>query len=968
MRAFLAILLSGSLIILSNAQTGVVSYNTQNVYIEKGDYYFGKRDYKKAIVYYNMALSNDANYYSVLKKAEAYEKLHLVDQAVECYRILFQSTFEVPSEYYLKYAFLLLKKNDIKGFEIWMSRYNENVASDINNKSSKKFGAEMYKDSAVIIVENESMLNTAESEICPVVYQNTLCFASTRKNLTGSKGNDFYNLYAANFVKGGKLGKLNLFNKSINSTQNENSVVFSEATKSMYFTRSTTSSLNLRDINLNTYKTKIPTDKNYNLTLHDFNIDDFGRIGQISFNSDGTKIYFVSEKSGGLGGSDIYTSELINGVWSAPANMGNINTSKDELYPFVLNDSLLYFTSDGLKGMGGLDLYYVNLNQNNSSPVNLGSKVNTKYDELCLSFTSGGITGYFSSNRPGGFGKEDIYRLHLLNLKVKKPAFQFKRKPSIEDHKINLYLSDGTDYNIASKDNAGFKFSFQPQEAYKMVIQHENPLATEIIKNTKLSDAQRAKDFLIPAPYERTEIELESGMRYQFTVGMKPISDEYKKALNNLSADYQSDKSSTIDLTALAKELQLKEGEIYTIRFEKDENLPADNKSEEITQLYVNDNTIDVAGRSFFVVLPLDIQTSFNISTDLEHFKETFNPKKTGALNIDAEPVIKVKPVILSKGFPILVNTQSINDDFENLTAKNLSITPGTFYLFTLTKSFPGTDQKLEIFIPLTKGVRYNITKDAPQVNAFNNEVSEMVAEKGADTGEERIDISVLSKELDISPEDSIMFSLTPVEPKGSKTANANNALTVLDVDGMMYIINPSQKLKVHLEFEQNMKVNIQTDLDYIKENFDPTTIALNVDKTALSENVAEESKKIITDPVFDVIVINFDKNEYAIRPDAKTVLDNKVINVLSGDQRIYVTIKGYTDPLGDAAYNEKLSKNRAQTVKDYLTSNGIGENRIRTFSFGETLALKKGQSWEDLSEAELQKHRKVEIVMYLPK
>lgn len=92
------------------------------------------------------------------------------------------------------------------------------------------------------------------------------------------------------------------------------------------------------------------------------------------------------------------------------------------------------------------------------------------------------------------------------------------------------------------------------------------------------------------------------------------------------------------------------------------------------------------------------------------------------------------------------------------------------------------------------------------------------------------------------------------------------------------------------------------------------------------------------------------------------------MIKVLKGDSRLYVTIKGYSDPLGDAAYNVKLSQNRAQAVKDFLINNGIGENRIRTFSYGASQALKDGVRWEDLSEEELQKYRKVEIVIYLPK
>ena len=137
---------------------------------------------------------------------------------------------------------------------------------------------------------------------------------------------------------------------------------------------------------------------------------------------------------------------------------------------------------------------------------------------------------------------------------------------------------------------------------------------------------------------------------------------------------------------------------------------------------------------------------------------------------------------------------------------------------------------------------------------------------------------------------------------------------------------------------------------------------------TSINKDIKAKQKEVITDPVFDVIVVNFNLNDYSIRPDAKTILADKVIGVLKGDSRLYVTIKGYTDPLGDEAYNERLSKNRAQAVKDFLASNGIGESRIRTFSYGETLSLKPGEKWEDLSEAELAKLRKVEIVIYLPK
>ena len=948
------------------SQTDVVSYESQNAYIEKGDYYSSKKDYKKAIVYYNMAYSKNSSYDALLKKADAYMALKLYDQAAECYRIVFKSDYKVPSEYMLKYALLLLDNKDISGYENWLSKYNKEVYGEIYDYTSgTEVRKRLYIDTTLIFVENENVLNSYESEICPFIYKDKVLFSSTRKHVSGNQSNDEYTVYSALRLNSGQLGKLNVFNKSMNSEQNESSVFISENTKKMYFTRNTSTNREF----LKTYVTTIPANLNENLNIKEFTIDGFDNIGHISFNSDGTKMYFVSDSPEGNGGLDIYSSELVNNKWGTPENLGNkINTSSDDMYPCVLNDTMLYFTSGGHKGLGGLDLYCVNLNKENSAPENLGSKVNSTSDDFGLTFSPEGLTGYFSSNRPGGFGREDIYRLHLLNLKIKNPALQPKKRYQAP-RKIALYLSDGEEYDIASKGNAGFSFSLTPQEPYKMVIRHENTLVTDVFNNEQLTETQREKAFLNPTPLEKTSIPLQSGMKYQFTVGMNPISNEYLNELNDVSKDYQNNDAEVIDLTALAKELVLTGDEVYTIQFVKDVNQPSiENKNKEVTTLAVNDQDVPLAGRSFSIILPLDIEVNFNMFTDLGHFKETFNPKKVGKVKIDTAQVQKPKPTI-EAGFPLLVNTESLSEAPEKIFAKNLSVIPGTFYLLSLTKSFPGTDQKLEVFVPLTKSVRYKFGSNAVNEKEYNNELSKMLKEQsGTLTDEERIDISILSKELDISSEDSVVFSLMPVERKGKQASEARNVNTVLEIDGRKYSINREKKMQIILTLDENNKANIQTDLAYVKENFEPSTIALKIDNTAISDDIKEESKKIITDPVFDVVVVKFNLNEYAIREDAQSILEDKVIHVLNGDSRLYVTIKGYTDPLGNAAYNEKLSENRAQAVKDFLVSNGIGDSRIRTFSFGEIVDIEEGVSWEDLSEEQLQEYRKVEIVIYLPK
>jgi outer membrane protein OmpA-like peptidoglycan-associated protein len=289
-------------------------------------------------------------------------------------------------------------------------------------------------------------------------------------------------------------------------------------------------------------------------------------------------------------------------------------------------------------------------------------------------------------------------------------------------------------------------------------------------------------------------------------------------------------------------------------------------------------------------------------------------------------------------------------------------------YILTFGKKDAKPEDR--VVVPLTKGVKYNLGTETQSKNDYNKALTQMTAGQAQNNNpnEELIDISVLSKELDILSEKDIVFSLMPARQFATQTSGARNVLTTLAVDGRKYYITSVQKLQVNLKLDPNKKVNIQTDLAYVKENFESSTISLKVDTTSIKNTVVEKNNNVITDPVFDVIIVNFNLNDYSIRPDAKSIIADKVIQVLKGDGRLYVTIKGYTDPLGDAAHNEILSKNRAQAVKDFLTSNGIGDNRIRTFSYGASQVLKEGIKWTDLSQEELQKYRKVEIVIYLPK
>ncbi len=136
------------------------------------------------------------------------------------------------------------------------------------------------------------------------------------------------------------------------------------------------------------------------------------------FAPDGTTLYFSSNRPGGLGGKDIYrVKRLPNGEWSLPKNLGaTINTPFDEDSPFMTEDEVLYFASSGHNTMGGYDLFksYINDQSVWELPENLGYPINTTGDDIFLSINNGGKKGYFSSDRAGGFGLQDIYEINFI--------------------------------------------------------------------------------------------------------------------------------------------------------------------------------------------------------------------------------------------------------------------------------------------------------------------------------------------------------------------------------------------------------------------------------------------------------------------------------------------------------------------------------------------------------------------------
>lgn len=275
-------------------------------------------------------------------------------------------------------------------------------------------------------VENSLSINQEGTDIAPVFYKEGIVFVSSRaKNgPRDPKTNEtFSEHFYALFDKNGEPSfpqKFRINDEAMGSI-NEGPLCFSRDGQTIFATRNN----NIKGVvkanksgksTLKIYRFKWKQNKNgvwnWDRSVElPFNSDDYSCMHPC-LSPDGSKLFFSSDMPGGLGGFDLYYAERKDSTWGQPVNLGPaINTERQEIFPFVSQSGALFFSSSGRANtLGGLDIYYVNNPLNNPEEVvNLGEGINSGADDKSFIIDDTGKKGYFSSNRGGGVGKDDIY-------------------------------------------------------------------------------------------------------------------------------------------------------------------------------------------------------------------------------------------------------------------------------------------------------------------------------------------------------------------------------------------------------------------------------------------------------------------------------------------------------------------------------------------------------------------------------
>ena len=266
-------------------------------------------------------------------------------------------------------------------------------------------------------ISNAVNINTSEIEFSPTFYQEGIVYVAQHRRGTLDKqtGQTYFELFYSDLDANGRPGKRSLFSYTLNSRYNEGPVSFSNDGKTIYFTRNSMDKGVLQEgkdgrTHLKIYEAKKGIYEWEDIVELELNGDDFGSMHP-TLSVDGTKLFFASSRKGGFGGLDIWFVQRMGDKWSTPINMGDdINTDKNEMFPFIHESGVLFFTSDGHKGFGGLDLFMIDISTNDWGEVlNLGQPFNTKQDDLSIVLNNEGTQGYLASSRPGGYGQDDIY-------------------------------------------------------------------------------------------------------------------------------------------------------------------------------------------------------------------------------------------------------------------------------------------------------------------------------------------------------------------------------------------------------------------------------------------------------------------------------------------------------------------------------------------------------------------------------
>ena len=486
---------------------------------------FNNAEYNSAAEKYNQIVKEDDPKTNFLL-AESYRKSNQIKKSTDYYKKAIENGYKDEIVHY--YLALSLKAN---------SKINEAITT-INNylqkgKNEKYIAyakAELknlnklknYPDSSYYSVKNLDAINSNLTEYSPTYSNGKLFFVSNRdteKRYKGT-GTPFTDIYEIK-TKGAIVDQnsLKILPDNINHEEvNEGSITFSKDGMFMIFAKGNDGKSSGRN-NVDLYYSRYRSNKWQTPRL--LNINNSKSWDSTPFLSvDGKTLYFSSNRSNGYGGTDIYKANLNKrGRWVNLQNLGpEINTPGNEMYPYVSEDGKLYFASDYHLGFGGLDIMIATRKGGKISIENPGKPLNSEGDDFGIYFFNQ-TKGFFTSNRIGGKGDDDIYTFVNNDPELKIVNYKLTGNTLTPENENSYLTLDNSTVKLTDRDNniieetftgndGSFSFIVYPEEEYYLVGEKENYFNSRVEFNTlgKTANKAKLKDFITNISFEKNLI------------------------------------------------------------------------------------------------------------------------------------------------------------------------------------------------------------------------------------------------------------------------------------------------------------------------------------------------------------------------------------------------------------------------------------------------------------------------------
>ncbi|TKC10430.1 flagellar motor protein MotB [Pedobacter polaris] len=514
--------------------------------LHEADEQYRLYNYIKAIDLYEQAYKKKNTLHAAERLAEGYNLTKNYVQAQSWYATVAGMPTSTP-KHVLGYAQTLISNSKYTEAKQQLQRYI-NLKGDVSQRQKDLWlqscdsALKWMQNPMAIQIQNAKELNSAKSDWGAVKINSNTIFTSDREDyikdhtksekpflkfgigkmpdqhVYGWTGNQYLRLYQ-------KVGNdsVQLFPFNAGTAYHIGVSSFTADGKEMYFTLTRIpqnldySKDKLATVNVEIYSSKKAADGNTwetPVALKFNNVNTYS-VGDPFISKDGKTLYFVSDKPGGKGGTDIYTTtKNTTGEWATPLNLAAINTENNERSPFLDEAAILFFSSDGYPGMGGLDIFKSTIKEYIiNKPVNLGYPINSPQDDFAYNMNSA-KTGYFSSNRTGGLGSDDIYNFTLPTIPVVLPEV-FKLEGKIFNKKTGqplaaatatLKTKDGSVLKVQTDDSGYYSFKIDQDISYRVSAKKVKFLYADTNFRTKKS---LIKDFYL------TPIEINKAIRLE---------------------------------------------------------------------------------------------------------------------------------------------------------------------------------------------------------------------------------------------------------------------------------------------------------------------------------------------------------------------------------------------------------------------------------------------------------------------